>query len=98
MDSKEKLYSLIIDFIHNRIYINQFCEMFSDTYNLEIDYDSLTIIENQLLGELSRIAYGYTDNEDEIKNCPQYYFTDKQVVEKVNEVSEKLEQCRDFDE
>jgi hypothetical protein len=90
MNPKEKLYALIDDFINNRIYIDLFCSMFSYTYDLEVDLSSLSHEERQQFKELSRIAYGYCDNDDEVKKLPQYYFTDKQVVAKVDEVCQKL--------
>ena len=69
--------------------------MFSDTYHLEIDFDSLSDMEKKLFPELSRIAYGYTDDEEDIQKCPEYCFSDKQVVEKVDEVITTLK-GRDF--
>ncbi len=72
------------------MYIEQFCQMFSDIYRLELDFDELSDIEENMFRDLSRICYGYTDNEEEITNLPQYNFSDKQVVEKVDEVCKVL--------
>ncbi len=86
MEPREKLYALLNDFIHNRMGIEQFCSMFSDTFRLEIDYNCLSDLEKEQFNTLSRIAYGYTDNDEEIQKYPGYRFSDKQVVEKVDEV------------
>ena len=91
MDAKEKLYALLNDFYNSRMGIELFCRMFSDTFRLEIEYDCLSEIEYKLFGELSRIAYGYTDNTEDLANCPQYYFSDKQVVAKFEDVVKKLQ-------
>jgi hypothetical protein len=90
MNPKEKLYALIDDFINNRISIDQFCSMFSDTYDLEVELCSLSDEERQQFEELSRIAYGYCDDDEEAKKLPQYYFNGRQIVDKVNEVCKKL--------
>jgi hypothetical protein len=90
MNPKEKLYALIDDFMNNRIFIDQFCSMFSNTYNLEADLTCLSDSEKIQFNELSRVTYGYCDDNEEIKKLPQYYFSDIQVVEKVNDVCKKL--------
>ena len=90
MTPTDTLYSLLRDFVSNRMYMEQFCTLFANTFNLELDADDLTVKEYAYFKELARITYGYTDNEDEIAKLPQYYLSGKQVVEKVNEV------CREW--
>jgi len=90
MTHKENLYALLDDFVNNRMFIEQFCSLFSHIYHHEIGRDCLSNEENLLFSSLARIAHGYTDNEEEVRRLPQYNFSDKQVVEKVDEVCRKL--------
>ena len=90
MKPKEKLYALLDDFYHNRMGIKQFCDLFSSTYDFEVDLDSLSNEEQELLGKLARMAYGYTDNIDDITTCPQYSFSDTQIVAKFEEIIQQL--------
>jgi hypothetical protein len=90
MTHKENLYALVDDFVNNRLYIEQFCSLFSDIYHHQIDRNCLSSEENLLFGALARVAHGYTDNEVDLRMLPQYYFSDKQVVEKIDEVRRAL--------
>lgn len=64
--------------------------MFSYNYDIEIDLNTFTPQERELFGKLSRICYGYTENKEEIKKLPQYYYSDQTVVDTVNEVCNEL--------
>ncbi|GHT13982.1 hypothetical protein FACS1894170_10530 [Planctomycetales bacterium] len=88
---RQQLCSLIDDFINCRIYIEQFCSIFDNTYHHEMhECDDLSVYEKNLFGELARMAHGYTEDENEIKMLPQYYFTAVQIVNKVKEVNKNL--------
>jgi hypothetical protein len=91
MNSKAKLYSLLDDFIHNRMPIELFCRLFSATYHFDIDEDCLTNEEQESFSVLADMAYGYTDSEEERLICTQYYFSDIQIVAKVDEICAKLD-------
>ena len=90
MNLKEKLYSFLDDFVHNRIDVESFCYLFAETYRLEDDEDCLTSIEQELFARLADMAYGYTPLEEDRLVCPQYYFNDQQIVAKIDEVLQCL--------
>lgn len=90
IDPIKTLYNLIDDFTHSRMYIRQFCDIFSYTYDFDVKKENLSEVEKKLFSELSFVCYCYTDSKEDIKICPQYHFSAEQVVEKVQEVCRAL--------
>ena len=90
MNPKEKLYTLLDDFVQNRMCIESFCRLFSSTYEFDIDEDCLTNDEQNLFAILAHMTYGYTPLEKDRLVCPQYYFNDQQIIAKVDEVIQYL--------
>jgi hypothetical protein len=89
MDSKEKLYYLIDLYIQGKYDTKTFCELFSDTYNLETDYNSLNSNEKVLFRGLSKMTGRFSPFEDDLKNYNCYY-NEQQIKSKVEEVINKL--------
>ena len=89
MNSKEKLYYLLEKYLKGDYSTKLFSELFSDTYNLETDYDSLSVLEREFFSELSIITGRFSPFEDDLKKYDCYY-NEEQVKEKVKEVVGKL--------
>ena len=85
MDSKDKLYYLIIQFFNGNYNAKDFSEQFSDIFNLEIDYSTLTDVEKKVFGDLSTITDRFSSNESDLKKY-DCYFDEQQVKDKVEEV------------
>ena len=63
MTEKEQLWYLIDKLLKDEYQIKIFCDEFTRIYDLEIDYDDLSIQENKLFNELSSILGSTLDNQ-----------------------------------
>ena len=66
-----------------------FCDMFSQVYDLEVDYKQLSEEERAVFRDLSDIASRYSDNDEDLK-IPNVFFDEASIKEKVKEISLKL--------
>ncbi|MGL6195411.1 MAG: hypothetical protein ACRC2T_11380 [Thermoguttaceae bacterium] len=97
-NSKQLKYSLIIDFVNNRMCFDQFCNMFAtvgvycDDNNFDDAFpeEELTPDEEKLFSELDEITGRYADKECR-KELPGLYYSESDVLSKVLECCEKLE-------
>ena len=78
MNAKEKLYFLLKEFKEGRYDTSTFCDLFTITYDIEVDYEELSALENKLFGELSVITARYSPFEEDLKIRNVYY--DEQKV------------------
>lgn len=90
MTNKEKLYSLIHSLIQESYDIKLFCNEFSQIYDLELDYTTLTPLENSLFNELSELTGRFSDNAEDLK-IPNVYYSEQDIRSYVSEISTKLE-------
>jgi hypothetical protein len=93
MNIKEKLYYLIIHYMLGeydaQTYSDEFSNIFCHCDLAEIE-KYLTKNEQELFGEIERIASRVSCIEDDIIKNPGVYFTEKDIKEKTMEVCEKL--------
>lgn len=85
MTGKEKLYYLLQEFQRGNYGIKTFCDEFTEIFDMELDYDSLTNLENQLFNELEIMTGRFSEFEEDLK-IPNVYFSAEQVKKKINEV------------
>lgn len=88
MTPKEKLYYLLNRYLIGEYNTNIFCDLFTDTFNLERD-DSLNKTEEQLFGELMRTTSRFSPYEEDLK-IPNAFSDEQEVQEKAKEIAEKL--------
>ena len=89
MNAKEKLYYLLKEFKEGRYDTSTFCDQFTITYDIEVDYAELSTIENKLFGELSMITARYSPFEEDLK-IPNVYYDEKKVRSEVEKVLNAL--------
>lgn len=68
-----------------------FCDDFIPSYDLELDYDTLTDEEHEAFSELGKIVCRFSEFEDDIKNYPGVYRTKEEVRQKIIETREILQ-------
>lgn len=85
MDPKEKLYYLIEEFSHNNYRIEAFCDQFTAIYNLELDYDKLTSIEQIQFRHLNQFTSRFSPFKSDLEQYDCYYdeFKIREEVRKV---------------
>ena len=78
-------------YLANKIDESTFCNDFVPSYDLELDYDTLTNEEYQALSELGKIASRFSEFEHDIKTYPGVYYTKDDLKKKIIETKIKLE-------
>jgi len=89
MTAKEKLYYLLAEYQKGKYDTNVFCDQFTVIYDTEVDYDTLSKVENELFNELSTITARFSPYEEDLK-VPNVYYSVQEVKSKVDEVMDKL--------
>ncbi|MDI6619747.1 MAG: colicin immunity domain-containing protein [Clostridiales bacterium] len=89
MTSKEKLYYLLTEYQKGKYDTNTFCDQFTIIYDTEVEYDTLSKVENELFNELSIITARFSPYEEDLK-IPSVYYSEQEVKSKVEEVIVKL--------
>lgn len=87
---KRRIYWLIDSYLSGKIDEIQFSDDFYSTFDLEVDYDSLTEEENKIFSELSKISARFSPFEEDLKNYPGTYFSKEDLKNKIIETKEKL--------
>lgn len=93
---KRRIYQLIGMYLAERINESTFCSDFVPSYDLELDYDTLTEDEYNAFYELSEIASRFSEFEEDIKKYPGVYYTKEELKQKIVETKKKLKKY--FDE
>jgi hypothetical protein len=88
---KRRIYQLIDMYLAEKIDEATFCSDFIPSYDLELDYDTLTDEEHQALSELGKIASRFSEFEEDIKKYPGIYYTKNELKKKIIETKRKLE-------
>lgn len=91
MTAKEKLYYLLNEFQKGKYDTITFCDQFTVIYDTEVDYDTLSKVENELFSDLSTITARFSPYEEDLK-IPNIYYSEQEVKSKVDEVMDKLSQ------
>ncbi|ELK43837.1 hypothetical protein BAG01nite_39800 [Brevibacillus agri] len=87
---KERLYWLIELYQQNEIELPRFCDEFSYTYNIDLDYDELTELEREMFRNLAGIASRFSPFEEDHKLDPKAFYKEEDVREMVKLVVGKL--------
>lgn len=81
MSEKDQLWYLIDGLLNKSYDIQTFCSEFTKIYDLETDYDMLSVDENREFGDLCEMAGRFSKNEEELE-IPNMYFSEKNITEK----------------
>ncbi len=87
---KRRIYQLISMYLSGQIDESTFCNQFYSTYDLELDYDTLTEEEYKTFYELSEITARFSEFEDDIRKYPGVYRTKNELKQKIIETKNKL--------
>lgn len=96
-NDKRRLYQLMDMYLTKFITAPIFCDEFYYSYDLEIDFDTLTKLEHETFSELSAISSRFSQFEDDLKNYPEVYYSEDELRKKIIETKEKLkDEFNDF--
>ena len=87
---KKRLYWLIDSFLLKEIDGRTFCEEFYYSYGLEFNSLNLTFFEEKIFNSLSEVSERFSEFSEDHQNYPKFFYTEKQLREKVTEVKKKL--------
>jgi hypothetical protein len=87
---KRRIYQLIEMYLAEKIDEAAFCSDFVPSYDLELDYDTLTEEEHSAFSELGKVASRFSEFEEDIKKYPGIYFTKEELKKNIIETKEKL--------
>lgn len=83
MTFKEKMYYLITSYLEGGYNTDTFCDLFTDTFNLELD-GSLREKEEQVFEDLRKITCRFSPFEEDLK-IPNAFSDEQEVKDKVIE-------------
>lgn len=89
MKEKEKLYYLIDGVLNGSYQVKTFCTEFTRIYDLEVDYEQLSELENAEFRDLCKMASRYSDDEEELK-IPNMYYSKEEILNKAKYVKQLL--------
>lgn len=89
MTDKEQLWYLIQGLIDGSYETKTFCNEFSRIYNLETDYNNLTINEYHEFSKLCEMADRFSDNIQELK-IPNIYYCEEDIKSAVQRIVSML--------
>ena len=89
---KRRLYWLIDQYLSGMIDEPMFCDEFYYSYDLEVDSNALTEIENKVVAELSAVAGRFSEYEQDHIDLPNGFYTTEELKQKIIETKEKLQE------
>lgn len=89
MKSKEKLYYLLSEYIQKNFNTEMFCDIFTITYDIETDYNTLNNEEKFLFEELCRLTARFSPDENDIA-IPNVYVSEEEIEKKAFQVFNQL--------
>lgn len=89
-NDKRRIYELIEMYLQGKIDAWNFCNEFYVSYDLEVDSNTLTALEEQTFSELSSISSRYTKFEKDLINYPDVYSSEAELKKKIIETKDKL--------
>ncbi len=89
MTEKEKLYYLINGVLNGSYQVKTFCTEFTKVYNLEVDYEQMSELENVEFGDLCEMAGRFSDDDDELK-IPNMFYSEENILAKAKYVKQLL--------
>ena len=67
-----------------------FCSEFTRIYDLEVDYEQLSELENKEFGDLCEMVGRFSADEEELK-IPNMFFSEESILNKAKYVKQLLE-------
>ena len=91
-DDKRRLYQLIDLFLTKQITATVFCDEFHNSYDLEIDYNTLSPLEYSAFSELGKVSNRFSRFEEDIQKYPGTYYNEEELKQKIIETKERLKE------
>jgi hypothetical protein len=88
---KLKLFWLINQYFLGKIDEPTFCDEFYNSYDLEINKETLSDVEQQTFAELSKVSSRFSQYEEDHKLDSQAFSTVQELRQKIIETKEKLQ-------
>ena len=89
-NDKRRLYWLLNQYTSGKITERIFCDEFYSSFDLEINYSTLTELEYKLFSELGLVAGRFSEYEEDHKLDPKAFYTTDQLKEKIVDTKKKL--------
>ncbi len=90
-NNKQRLYWLIDQYLLDNIDEQTFCDEFYYSYDLELDYETLTEIEKKAFAELSEVSSRFSQNDNDHKLDSRAFSTLQELRQKIIEAKIKLQ-------
>lgn len=85
------VYWLLDQYLTHKINATIFCDQFYYSYDREINRESLTPLETQAFDDLSAIAGRFSEFEEDHRNCPKAFSTEKELRQQILETKNILQ-------
>lgn len=89
-NDKRRIYQLISMYIEKKIDEETFCNDFLSSYDLYLDYETLSEEEYEAFSELGKIASRFSEYEEDIIKYPGLYSTKESLNQKIVEIRNRL--------
>ncbi|MBS4169096.1 hypothetical protein [Parachlamydia sp. AcF125] len=89
-EDKRRIYALIDLYLSGNIDEPKFCEEFHSSYNLELDYDSLTDEEQEAFASLGEVTGRFSEFAEDHLKYPGIYYTKEELRRQISETRKKL--------
>lgn len=84
MDAKKQLYYLLENAKIGKYDINTFCNLFTVTFDVECDYESLSETEMNVFSELEQYTCRFSPFEEDFKNYPNTYYDENTIKNQID--------------
>lgn len=91
-NDKRRLYRLIDQYLLGKIDEPTFCDEFYYSYDLEINNETLTEVEQQVFAELSNVSGRFSQYEEDQKLDAHAFSTVPELKQKIIETKERLKE------
>lgn len=91
-DDKRRLYQLIDMYLSKQITALVFCNEFYYSYDLEIDYNTLSPMEYSAFSELGKVSSRFSQFEEDLEKYSGVYYSEEELNQKVIETKERLKE------
>ena len=91
-DDKRRLYYLMDQYSSGKIDGRTFCDEYYYSYDLEIDYETLSAVEKKAFTGLSSVAGRFSEFKEDIEQYPGTYLTEKELQYKIQETQKELKE------
>jgi len=85
MTKKEQLYYMLNTYNKGEYSVSAFCNAFEEVFYPDIPYDELTPHELDVLKKLGERITRFSPFEEDLKNYPKVYFSDKNINDAIKE-------------